>query len=600
MLADLILATIFWIPMAICLARAGRFLLSAGGVSFAGKAEEICFGFGLGASLFGTMIWLAGIFGMLQWPALLSIVFLFLLLSFFAGKGLPFNRQYFKDLSFLEKFLLYLSALSLFLAWLAIGSPSPGHDALAYHFFCPKWFISEQKVYPIAYSVNASQPLLVQMLFLFGLMFKSEVFAKLWNVGFLFLTALGAGVLTSHISKIRSSGIFAASLVLLTPGFACQTPYAYVDVALSFFLLLSMIGLCKFLDEENPLYFYGAAFFAGVAAATKILAFCLIVILAPLLACKLLWSKISNSKKIWIFLTGALLFLLPCAGWYLRSWILTGNPVFPYFHSFFTDATWPTDIQDQTGIGRGFLSLLQAPFLIFLNPWLFGGGDSQFGIFFLLFSPLVFFRNDFQKKQIFLFSFLIGGFFIIWFFLVQHLRFLFPAIPILSALFGAVMASRILGTQKRFSWAAFALIATLLLQFLLIGYYNGKRCRYLLFESRSSYLLASERSYGIAQWVNENLKKDAKLLVWNEPSLYYFHRPASRAEIRERFEGAGIQFSEDRDFSHFIVRSEGKEGSQFKNPWGYLLQKKHELDFEGPPLSHYEVYEILEEAHGLD
>ena len=265
----------FWAVLACLWVGTGRFIFSHARYPFDSSVEEIGFAFGLGACLFASVIWVAGLLSALRVSVMIGAVGVFALPALFAVSGrlkIPYARfgALLKKASRPELYLIGLAALAAAATFVAAGCPQPGRDALAYHFYCPKWFLLKGSVYPVPYSVNALQPFLEQMIFLFGLFFKSEAVAKLFNLTCILLLCVLTGVFSRRLTRGRSSGLVPAALVFLTPGLAAQAPYAYTDIALTFFIFLAFFALWRFFEEGNLRFLACGSFFAGTAAATKI------------------------------------------------------------------------------------------------------------------------------------------------------------------------------------------------------------------------------------------------------------------------------------------------------------------------------------------
>jgi len=609
---ELVFVLPIWVIFAAALLQTGRLLFSLAKYPFADEMEEGCFSFGLGAALLATIIWALGLLSAIgPWSVgTLTAVLLGSWLATLRSFGTWFTsfRRHLKALfnfqNSFEVFLAWAAALSLLVTLTAIASPQLGRDALAYHFYCPKEFIQKGAIYPIPYSVNAFQPLLIQMLYLQGLLFNSEVFAKLYNLGFL----LGiAGLMASacRIFEPRGRGLAAGLLLLTATGFIAQTPYAYTDIALSFYLFLSFFTMWRYFREPKMPFLIASALFTGIALATKLLAVPFAAALFLLLAWRAIREKgLGGFRLLLLF---AFIALLPCAGWYLRSYLATGNPIFPYFNAWFTGHEWVSDIRDQTGIGRSAAALVRAPFLFFLNPERFGGGDSQVGILALILAPLIV-TTRLKKEDRTRLLFLVASQFLFWFTLVQHFRFLFPLVPVLYLLCGLALEDLFVHRDR--SWRALKalVIAAILTQTLFIFYYNGKLSRYLAYPSKADYLSATERSYAMQTWINSHLDSSAAVLLENEPSQYYLDRPSARLDILIGLDPRlGTMSGEERlaqiktrGFTHAMLREARGSGEASSILQNTLTRSGarllHEENFiYGGENSHTRLYELSHE-----
>jgi len=136
--------------------------------------------------------------------------------------------------------------------------------------------------------------------------------------------------------------------------------------------------------------------------------------------------------------------------WYLKSYIILGNPVFPAFADFFPGVvTFNVSHHMGMGTGKGLMSFLCLPWNMSVHPQLFGGRGSQTGIQFFLFFPFIVFSLFSKKKWVRDISFLSGVYVLIWFFLVQRDRFLYPVLPLLCLLIGYSIAGLLRKCRKK-------------------------------------------------------------------------------------------------------------------------------------------------------
>jgi len=173
---------------------------------------------------------------------------------------------------------------------------------------------------------------------------------------------------------------------------------------------------------------------AGGAASIKLTG--IIVFLVPIL-----WfyfsSNVKYRKKILLF-TGlfliiGLLFTLP---FYLRPWLTTGNPFYPYFCHFFSNSQAQLEMSSfhhKIGSARfGVKSIAMffaAPFALAFNSKIFDGAFGwQFLIIFILF--LINLITEKTRKNLFWGSIALL-LYIFWFFSAQQARFLLPVIFII-------------------------------------------------------------------------------------------------------------------------------------------------------------------------
>lgn len=492
--------------------------------------ETVVFGTALGLGLLGYAVLVLGLCGILSRTSLWWLIGCLAVLggldirraasvlkSGFSKWKMPSPR---KSLVFIS-----LAAIPVFSALLGTFAPEIANDSLCYHLHLPKVFLASGEVERIPYEVNSLFPFLMEMLYTLGLGVSGVTLAKFFHFSTGLLGAGGILIFLRRYVRIEIAWV-AAFLFITTPGIINQLDTTYVDAGLTCFTILAVIAFLRWSDSRNIRWMVLSGAFFGLALSVKyfaVLSF-LIVLALAVLGCL---RRKPDWKRSGIAL-GALcgtVFLFS-AYWYLRSWIELGNPVYPYFYSIFKSGN-PLMTYDDIGVSKTLLNFLMIPWTVTMHPEWFEGFAVQLGPSYLAFLPAVIFgwRKIPHRWALTGFSFFyLAG----WFLLGQDLRFYFPAVPVLSVLIGFGLANvwegKTVGKTVRFLAAAVLLIHALL------AVYHFRRIYPVAFgaETRDHYLEGMERSYRIAQFVNENLPHDAKILAADEAHLFYFDRPISR------------------------------------------------------------------------
>ncbi len=424
--------------------------------------------------------------------------------------------------------VLFLAAAALLAGLAGVLAPETANDSLCYHVNLPKIYLQAGRIFHVPYDTNSPFPLLMEMLYTLALAFRSMSLAKFFHFSTALLTA---GLIASTVRRYSGSiqaGIGSAILFITTPVILNQLGTTYVDAALGAFGFVSFIFLLRWAEdpERQTGFLTLAGIFAGFALSVKYLALISILISGFLI----LW--VSFSRKPSSFFKNFLLFSVPVlifgGYWYLRAWIETGNPVYPYFASIFGSGDASVHYDD-IGVPRTFISFLTAFWKVTMNPQLFEGFGVQIGPGYLAFLPLSFAvtaRNT-SLRWMWAYAFL---FFTAWFLLGQSLRFLAPVLPVLAVLIGCGFA------DLKKSWAEklfkVLLVLTLALHAVL-GVYHYRRDFKTAAgrETASDYLNKYERSYRMAEYVNSNLPPGAVILNADETHMFYFQRKMIRETV---------------------------------------------------------------------
>ncbi|KKU55955.1 MAG: Dolichyl-phosphate-mannose-protein mannosyltransferase [Candidatus Amesbacteria bacterium GW2011_GWA2_47_11] len=240
-----------------------------------------------------------------------------------------------------------------------IGSLGPelSFDALWYHLTLPKMWLSQGHLsfYPGSVFKYSAMPMLTEMLYLPALALGSEVLAKFIHYLFGILTLivtfkLSRKYLSIHYSLLTIT-ILSSNLV-----FSWLQITANIDLARTFF---ETLALYLFLDKK----IYKSAVSLGLAASTKLLALGSLPIYWILA-----WrQKISFKYPIYY----SLLTITILSPWLLRSYLVTGNPVYPFLSPLYTDTRIslnPTDLWTvftRSADPVNPVYIISAPFILF-------------------------------------------------------------------------------------------------------------------------------------------------------------------------------------------------------------------------------------------
>lgn len=192
---------------------------------------------------------------------------------------------------------------------------------------------------------------------------------------------------------------------------------ATIDLGLCLFLLTCFISACRWVEDPTRHHWlHAASFSAGMALGIKYQAIIFVLPYAIFVLLIKIKGRISNKQLIICFMAA----LAPCALWYTRNWIMTGNPINPLAPSIFGYYDWnQADMDFQLYDLR--ISKSWPPFILLPA----------------LFSPLV---PRLRKSWFARAAYTVCVYaFIVWYFTSHHARYLMPAYPLLSWLSAATI-----------------------------------------------------------------------------------------------------------------------------------------------------------------
>lgn len=591
----------------------GRKALRVARFTFAGKTEEFVFSFALGFGLAGYAVLFLGMAHLLN---AICTSMLALLVIILCGREL---RECVADISgFFRALKLNLNHnLELYIAFAAgivvlIGSmaPSFSNDSMVYHLADAKYFALNQMVGGIPFnSANALWPYLVEMHYTLAVMIGLMPLAGLVHFSLAVASAIGVYALTKRFASSRVASL-ASAVFFLTPGILMEAAQTYVDLGAVLYALTAVYAFIVWLEGRDIKWAALAGVMCGLGLSVKYFAIVVPVILGAWMVWEMarrraqsLERKVQSAERMTqsaerkaqskneVFaMRYALCALLAfcvftvafsCV-WYVRQWIVMGNPFFPFFTGIFglsgltpevSSALSETSIRGSMGLGTGIIDLITLPWRVTMRPDMFGG--EQLGPLFLAVIPcIVLVKNVVRPiKQMMAFA---AAYFLLWFLGYQNVRFLLPAVPFLSvmaayAVYEAAGSGSILARSLR----AVTLVLVAFYAVLAVYFNIGAVKPVFGIETRESYLAKNERSFEVSEYMNMNLPRKSKVLVVNEGHTFYVDVPSKREEYYWIFANYDskldtpekvMDFFRKEGFTHVLYASDGTAGKGVSSP----------------------------------
>lgn len=478
------------------------------------------FGFAFLLGLYANIIFA---FGLLH---KLSFVDLFLITELFVFCSVVFWRKFEKEFSlkmnffifkktFFKNPIIFCYIFSCFGVMLmgALG-PELAFDSLWYHLSLPKIYLQEHGVLhlPGGLMYYSSMPKLGELLYTSALSFSGEVLAKIIHFSFGLLTLF----VTFAISRKFLSTFYSliAVVVLLSNiVFMWEASTAYIDLVRTFFEVMAFWGLLNYFDTKKKTWLVESALLLGLAIESKLLSVVTLVVFLTLLVLfenKPLMHKVKNVAQ-YTFLS-----LLIPLGWFVFSYVSTGNPFYPLFSLYTIHVGKDT---------LAFPNVITDMFSIFIK------SHDPISPVYLIGFPLYFIvRRNISKKTAIIFVFCLlaligwtvtpktgGG------------RFLLPYLPIFS-----IAAAIVLEAVKKYKTLYRIFFATVITCCLVSVVYRGvASIKYIpvvfSFQSKESFLM-KQLNFQFGDFYDQNgdIKKivgDKKVLLYGFHNLYYIDFP---------------------------------------------------------------------------
>ncbi len=459
---------------------------------------------------------------------------------------------------FYNPLAILIAVLILFLLVIEIIlnlTPPISRDALIHHLAIPKLWIVNGGFYETKWASFSYYPMNINLLYLVPVYFKMDYLAKFIHMGF----GIGTALLIYFYLKNRINqfaGILGILIFLSTPMIFRLSTEAYIDLGLVFFTTASILAFIRYCDggfkEFNWLFLSSAAM--GLALGTKYNA----LIAWFFLSASIVFVYSKSTGEQWKAIRCGLIFflisLLIFSPWLIKNMFLTGNPLYPLFKGFFNISGLPGQEGvystvagvSQKGIfqmremmyGESFLETLLIPIRYFFqgqdnNPRFF---DGVLNPLLIILPAFAFINKSFYRDKLFFISF-VFFFILAATFLDQiRIRYILPAVPILSIL-------TVMGLINIFNWTMsisnkwkYILTAILFSGFILFliqnvfyikNYYQRiSPMNYVLAkESRDDFISRHVGSYPAMKYINQFTPEDSKIrLVFLARRGYYLDR----------------------------------------------------------------------------
>lgn len=424
--------------------------------------------------------------------------------------------------------LCVLLILMLFLTALipAIAPPSMSDwDSLAYHLAVIKLWIKHGGFYYIDFVSHSNFPFLTEMLYVPGVLLNQPGAAKLVHfwIGVLLVNAVSI-LARRHICRgcTWPSAIAVAGMPIVL----WEATTAYIDLATAFYTVASVSLILNYFDNSDRRYLTLCAVLVGFAASTKMTALALI----PLLVIWLLAEEYASERRV----SGrnALRFvaiaLIVCSPWYVKTWIYTGNPVYPFFYELFDGRDWSAELarnysllQRHFGLGHEPSAFVTLPFdLAFRSDAFYDTPGLYVGPLFIAAVPILLVARYGSRRLVGLLIFVVAQV-LIWFALTQQSRYLIPTLAVLAPLATGLLWREMRFQKARPAWWAMVVATALFGLWTILPASKQALPCVLGLQDRGEYLNNTLDIYPAVQFVNDNLPANAKLALFGDTRGFY-------------------------------------------------------------------------------
>lgn len=509
------------------------------------RLEAIVISYLFGFSIVSYIVFLVGSFGWLTQSLLIFISTVLVISTFIYFKfsnvyqHFHFVKSFVRNLARVCKenkiigLIVLVFVIAVLFSLISALAPPSDADSLGWHLGGPDYFIRQGKIDLYPYYLYWGSPMLADMWNIIGLLFGSEILPQIfqWIMGLTGAIALYL-LISERLSK--RAGILAAVIYYLTPKIITLAGTAKYDLAFLTFIFISLHSLFSWKERSNNTWLWLSAIFTGLALSTKYQGMYWALSIGVLLVI-MLWDKWKNNpvkalKMTFVFTGISLLVVSP---WYLRNFLATGDPIWPFGYPIFNSQYWSQGLYDkyaswQQGPGESIWHYFMGLWNLTLNQsaWIGGLKIPYLPVQLALLPGLLFFWSELRNNQKQFLKYLaipILVFYTLWFTSYQQSRYLLPAMSLLlvpsSYVFWEMMKLRI------GKWAVLLLLCSTLFFSTVYSFIYNKQFFPVVFglETKDEFLEKKVGFYKDIYWANENLPEDAKIFL-NHLRPFYFER----------------------------------------------------------------------------
>lgn len=392
-------------------------------------------------------------------------------------------------------------------------APVTSWDAGVAHLALPAEYAREGRIVPVAGNNYFAYPHLVHTLFAVAPgALEKEAAQVTWLFG---LLLCGSAYFLARRIGCECSAAIAPAIIATTPLFIEQCGVPGIDVPYTATVLGALCAAAAWKQEGRIGWLVLAGVLAGSGCGIRHTAY---LVNALLFAGVPVIAQERRLQKAGLFL---LVMTAGAAPWLLRTWLVCGNPIYPFFSSAIGSAVPDVDVA-ALGVhssiqGSGLLQLVMFPWSLTMQPTQYGGWSTSPGALWLVLGVVGACIGGSGAQMLGAFG--VAGLVAIFFF-QRFARYAFPflaplmvvaALPFEKApalrrvIVPALLLSYAFGLAPSLAGAAMKLPAA-------FGV-----------ESRETFLSEHVERYHAMAWVAASLPEDAIVLSL-DPRGYYFNR----------------------------------------------------------------------------
>lgn len=346
--------------------------------------------------------------------------------------------------------VLIMLAVAVAILLVPALTPPAQSDGMRYHLGAPQEFLKAGSAGYLSHNAYSNMPFLVEMHFMAALAMGAPEAAHLMHMSLALMTALGifalGGMMAGDDRRMGAVALVPALLYFCTPMAAIVATWPYTDHGISLLLVAScVVALLAVRQRENLYAWVVLGLCLGGLVGTKYTMGPVAVAVYGL-ALGMAWRSSGGLRKPVSAAAAAGTSALVIGGiWFVRNWVVIGNPVYPFATGIFPGGDWgPANDAflharaGAKGLGKGALALLQLPWNATFHWTRFEAHNPGAALMVALVGAVagmaVYLRKPGARQTAAFVAIIAALSFLIWFFSYQGNRLLLPSMALGLAL----------------------------------------------------------------------------------------------------------------------------------------------------------------------
>ena len=331
-------------------------------------------------------------------------------------------------------------AAVLLLHFVVALMPELGFDALWMHLFVPSQMANRHKWgFDVTTYVWAVTPMLGDWIFSIGYLIGGETASRLINTSFILVLVWQTRELALWMGSSQYGARWTMLIFLTTPLTFAVSTTMFIEPIWAGFVLVGTFAILKacFASRRSNTNLKLAGILLGCALAAKAVTFTIL----PTLFIIFIFRYRTWLQRRWVpaSIISMVAFLTFGAVPYTRAWLITGNPVFPFFNGIFHSPFWHQQNFTQPAFGTGVTwdLLYQVTFHTEKYAEAIAGAAGFQWLLLLLPTVALVFASRQWRGAIVLFVGVVS--IVLAFRSTAYIRYVFPAAGMLIAVLGLLM-----------------------------------------------------------------------------------------------------------------------------------------------------------------